>query len=153
MKSVVGLSIFLLLLSSIFCQGGNINFSTFNASVPLGGCSGSPILITPTSSSSNDIILNTTNWTILGYYLLSNVTINSSLIAQNITICSFANATANVTLPVVLNGTNANLYTFNNTATANITITTTAAPTPNISIINITSTYGNTTAINFYLNR
>jgi hypothetical protein len=125
---------------------GNLNFSTLNVTVPLGGCSSTPIVITPNTSSSNNITLNTTAWTALGYYLLSSPTFSSTSGAQNITICSLANATQNATLPVVLSGTNASLYTINNASTANITVTTTTGSTPNINNVTTTTT-GNTTTI------
>jgi hypothetical protein len=75
-------------------------------------------------STSNDITLNTSTWIALGYYLALPVTFNTSLTRQNITICSLANATVNPTLPVILNGINANLYTINNATIANIQVTT-----------------------------
>jgi hypothetical protein len=132
--------------------GGNLDFSTLNVNVPLGGCS-SPIVITPTASTSNDITLNTSAWTALGYYLESPVTFNSTLTAQSITICSNATATANPTLSVVLSGTDADLYTINNAGTANIQITTTAAPTPVISTPTVSSSTSNTTTLSIESNR
>jgi hypothetical protein len=133
--------------------GGNLDFSTLNVNVPLGGCSSSPIVITPTASTSNDITLNTSTWTALGYYLESPVTFNSTLTAQSITICSNATATANPTLSVVLSGTDADLYTINNAGTANIQITTTAAPTPVISTPTVSSSTSNTTTLSIESNR
>jgi hypothetical protein len=132
---------------------GNLDFSTFNVNVPLGGCSSSPIVITPTASTSNDITLNTSAWTALGYYLESPVTFNSTLTAQSITICSNATATASPSLPVVLSGTNADLYTINNASTANIQVTTTAAPTPSISTPTVISSTSNTTTVSIDSNR
>lgn len=125
---------------------GDLEFSTLNVTVPLGGCSSTPIMITPNTTSTNNITLDTTALTAAGYYLLSNPTFNNTSGAQNITICSLANATQNATIPVVLDGTNASLYTINNASSANITVTTNTTSTPNISTIT-TTTVGNTTTI------
>jgi hypothetical protein len=123
---------------------GNYNFSTLSVSIPLGGCA-SPILITPSTATSTNITFDTSSWTALGYYLASPVYFNTSSTAQNFTICSFANATSNATLPLVINDTNSNLYTINNLTNASISVTTISAMTPIISISVNSSTHNTTT--------
>jgi hypothetical protein len=80
------------------------------------------------------------------------VSFNSSSAAQNITICSFANATSNPSLPLVLSGINSSLYTINNQANAILSITTASVVSPVISITVYNST-SNTTTLNITSNQ
>jgi hypothetical protein len=129
---------------------GNLNFSTLSVSVPLGGCA-SPILVTPNNATSNNISIDNSSLLASGYYLASPVSFNTSSAAQNLTICSFANATSNPSLPLVIIGTNSTLYTINSLANANLSITTASAVTPVISIT-VNSSTSNTTTLNINSN-